>query len=122
MLLFLFSLAGIPPLAGFASKFVLFSSTVWDPVNGVVTFEWLWLALVAVLNSAISLYYYARVVKAMYIEKPKSEEKLVIPKPFVFAMALCVIGVVVLGVYPNMLLDLCATAADALTDLVATCI
>ena len=117
MLLFLFSLAGIPPLAGFASKFVLFGSTIWDPVTATVDLQWLWLTVVAVLNSAISLYYYARVVKAMYIEKPKNEEKLVIGKPFVIAIALCVVGVIVLGVYPNVLLDLCQTAADALGNL-----
>ena len=117
MLLFLFSLAGIPPLAGFASKFVLFGSTIWDPATGTVSLQWLWLTLVAVLNSAISLYYYARVVKAMYIEKPKCEDKLVIGKPFIIAMAVCALGVIILGLYPNVLLDLCEVAAGELGKL-----
>lgn len=112
MMLFLFSLAGIPPLAGFTSKFVLFSGAIF--VDGVVSYEWVWLVFVAVINSAISLYYYARVVKAMYIEKPASEEALSVPVPFMVAIALCVIGVIVLGVYPEVLLRLCSTAAEFL--------
>ena len=52
MMLFLFSLAGIPPLAGFTSKFFLFSSAIGD-VDGV-TSQWVWLAFIAILNSAIS--------------------------------------------------------------------
>ena len=112
MMLCLFSLAGIPPLAGFTSKFVLFSSAIY--VNGEVVTEWLWLILIAVLNSAMSLYYYARVVKTMYIEEGESTEKLVISKVFMVAIALCVIGIIVLGVYPQPLLRLCRTAATAL--------
>ena len=112
MMLCLFSLAGIPPLAGFTSKFVLFSSAIY--VNGEVSTQWLWLILVAVLNSAMSLYYYARVVKAMYIEEGESTEKLVIGKVFMVAIALCVVGIIVLGVYPQPLLRLCRTAAIAL--------
>ena len=112
MMLFLFSLAGIPPLAGFTSKFVLFSGAIF--VNGAVSMQWMWLALIAVLNSAISLYYYARVVKAMYIEKPACEDKVSVPKPFMVAILLCVIGVIVLGVYPEYLIDLCSKAATAL--------
>jgi NADH-quinone oxidoreductase subunit N len=112
MMLFLFSLAGIPPLAGFTSKFVLFSGAVF--VDGAVSMQWMWLAFIAVINSAISLYYYARVVKTMYIEKPTCDDKLVVPAPFMVAIALCVVGVIVLGVYPELLLDLCAKAAAVL--------
>ncbi len=112
MMLCLFSLAGIPPLAGFTSKFILFSGAIY--VNGAIETQWLWLILVAVLNSAMSLYYYARVVKAMYIDEGESEEKLKINKTFMIAIALCVVGVVVLGIYPEPLLKLCETAAIAL--------
>ncbi|MFT0898721.1 NADH-quinone oxidoreductase subunit N [Candidatus Methanoprimaticola sp. MG2] len=112
MLLFLFSLAGIPPLAGFTSKFFLFNSAIGG-VDGV-TSQWVWLAFIAILNSAISLYYYARVVKAMYIEKGSSTEKIVIPKTFLAAIVICVVFVIVLGVYPTLLFDLCETAASVL--------
>jgi NADH-quinone oxidoreductase subunit N len=112
MMLFLFSLAGIPPLAGFTSKFVLFSAAIWDG-NGVMT-QWIWLAFIAILNSAISLYYYARVVKAMYIEKGESAEKIKIPKAFTAGIAICVAFVIILGVYPQLVLDFCTTAASTL--------
>lgn len=112
MLLFLFSLAGIPPLAGFTSKFVLFSSAIY--VDGAVVTDWVWLALVAILNSAISLYYYARVVKAMYIETGESQEKVKVKGVYTFTVLLCVIGVIVLGVYPGPLLDLIGQAAGDL--------
>lgn len=112
MMICLFSLAGIPPLAGFTSKFILFSGAIY--VDGAVQTQWLWLILVAVLNSAMSLYYYARVVKAMYIEEGESTEKIVVGKTFLIAIALCVIGVIVMGVYPEPVLKLCSTAAAAL--------
>ncbi len=112
MLLFLFSLAGIPPLAGFTSKFFLFNAALG--ADGAVSSQWAWLAFVAILNSAISLYYYARVVKAMYIEKGSSEEKIKIPKPFLAAIVICVVFVIVLGVYPQLIFDYCESAASAL--------
>jgi len=112
MMLCLFSLAGIPPLAGFTSKFILFSGAIY--VNNTIDTTWLWLILVAVLNSAMSLYYYARVVKAMYIETGESTEKVVIGKVFMLAIAVCVIAIIVLGVYPQPLLKLCEFAAAAL--------
>ena len=79
-----------------------------------VTSQWVWLAFIAILNSAISLYYYARVVKAMYIEKGPSTEKIKVPKIFTVAIAICVIFVIVLGVYPQLIFDFCETAAAAL--------
>ena len=112
MMLCLFSLSGIPPLAGFTSKFILFSSAIY--VNGAIDTQWLWLILVAVLNSAMSLYYYARVVKAMYIEEGDCTEKVKIGKAFLVAILICVAAVIVLGVYPEPLLDLCESAATAL--------
>ena len=113
MLIFLFSLAGIPPLAGFASKFVLFSSAIVDGTGAVQT-QWIWLAFVAILNSAISLYYYARVVKAMYVDKGESEEKLVIKKSHLAAILLCVFFVIAIGVYPEPVIKLCSMAAASL--------
>ena len=108
MMLFLFSLAGIPPLAGFTSKFFLFASAVGVP--GQASGEFVWLAFIAILNSAISLYYYARVVKAMYIEKGTSTEKIKIPRVFTLAIVICLIFVIVLGVYPDLLYGFCEDA------------
>ena len=115
MLIFLFSLAGIPPLAGFMSKFVLFSSAIF--VDGAVVTKWLWLGLIAVLNSAISLYYYARVVKAMYVDAGESTERIKIKPTHTIAMLICVVFVIYLGVFPDALIDACAKAAEVLFTL-----
>src|SRR5213075_3027846 len=61
MLLFMLSLGGIPPTAGFMGKFWLFSSAI--------DAGFVWLAVIGVLNSAISLYYYIRIVVFMYLKK-----------------------------------------------------
>ena len=60
MAIFLFSLTGIPPFAGFFGKWLLFTA--------VIKQELYWLAVVGLLNSVVSLYYYARIIKAMFLE------------------------------------------------------
>lgn len=117
MTLFLLSLAGIPPLAGFASKFVLFSSAVYSSLEPGQS--WLiWLAIAGVLNSALSLYYYARVIKNMYMEKGP-EEKLRVP-PMMFAgIFFAVIMVVLIGVFPDPFVSVCKDAASAFTGLLS---
>ncbi len=112
MMLFLFSLAGIPPLAGFTSKFFLFSSTMGTSAG--LESQWIWLAFIAILNSAISLYYYARVVKAMYVEKGDSSDRVKVPAAFTVGILICIIAVIVLGVYPQLIFDFCETAAQTL--------
>ncbi|MCL2607718.1 MAG: NADH-quinone oxidoreductase subunit N [Methanomassiliicoccaceae archaeon] len=105
--LFMFSLAGIPPLAGFASKFILFS--------GAVTAEgtWIWLVALAVINSALSLYYYARVVKAMFVDKGATTEKIRVPHSFKFAIAICAVATVAMGLYLGPIMEICEAAAAA---------
>lgn len=66
MAIFLFSLAGIPPLAGFIGKFYLFAA--------VIKGQFYLLALIAGINSVLSLYYYARIVRAMFLEFPSGGE------------------------------------------------
>ena len=108
MLLLLFSLAGIPPLGGFASKVVLFSSAI-EAAPGA---EWLvWLAVAAIINSAISLYYYVRVVKYMYGEDGKTEERIRTPAPMFLSVLLCVLAIVFIGLFPETVLSLCEEAA-----------
>ncbi|WP_435094088.1 NADH-quinone oxidoreductase subunit N [Halorubrum sp. N11] len=68
MAVFMFSLAGLPPFAGFFSKYFLFMSAI---DNG-----FLWLAAIGAVNSVISLYYYSRVVKALFIDDPASSSSL----------------------------------------------
>ncbi|GIW39514.1 MAG: NADH-quinone oxidoreductase subunit N [Candidatus Binatia bacterium] len=92
MSVFLFSLTGIPPLAGFVGKFYLFAA--------VVERELYFLALVGVLNSVVSLYYYARIVKTMFLDFPEAGDGTV--RVGLHSGSLLwglVAGTVVLGVY-----------------------
>lgn len=66
MAIFLFSLTGIPPFAGFFGKWLLFAAVIDKGLY--------WLAFVGLLNSVVSLYYYARIVKAMYLETPEETD------------------------------------------------
>lgn len=94
---FLFSLTGLPPFAGFAGKWYLFVSVLeraGDPGGG----WYVALAIVAALNTAVSLYYYARILRAMFLEAPFTEEPLVSPVGTnvllgAFATAILVFGV-----------------------------
>jgi proton-translocating NADH-quinone oxidoreductase chain N len=115
MTILLFSLAGIPPLAGFASKVVLFSSPIQGTVAGA---DWLvWLAVAGIINSAISLYYYARVVKYMYVDELEEKapaERLRLPISMNVAVAICVIATIGIGLFPDLFIQLCQDAAHAL--------
>lgn len=98
--LFLVSLGGIPPTAGFVGKFYLFSAAV---KNGYVG-----LALIGVLNSAVSIYYYLRLVVFMYMVPAPGEVPVPRPPRLAFSLALCAsaAAVLVLGIVPRSLLDL----------------
>ncbi len=71
MTILLFALAGIPPLSGFVSKVVLFSAAV--DASQIASQNWMiWLAVAGILNSALSLYYYVRVIKYMYVDEGRA--------------------------------------------------
>jgi NADH-quinone oxidoreductase subunit N len=90
MTLALFSLAGIPPVAGFFGKFFLFTAAAEK--------GYYLLVLIAVLNTIISLFYYLLVVKAMFINKNESPvEKFRIDLPTRIGLIICVGGIVVTG-------------------------
>jgi NADH-quinone oxidoreductase subunit N len=105
MTLFLFSLAGMPPTAGFVGKFYLFS--------GAIKAGYIWLAIIGVLNSAASVYYYLRVMVYMYMKDPVEEfDWMKVTPPIMLSIALSVIGVLVPGVVPSYLLDLAQKAVQ----------
>ncbi|MDH4162245.1 MAG: NADH-quinone oxidoreductase subunit N [Nitrospirota bacterium] len=97
MLIFLFSLTGIPPMAGFVGKFYIFKSAVQAGM--------IWLAIVGVLFSAISAYFYLRVIMLMYMYDPKEEFGLVQSPALALALAISVTAVIVIGVYPTPVLE-----------------
>ena len=102
MLIFMFSLTGIPPMAGFMGKFYLFISAV--------SAGYTWLVIVAVLFSAISAYYYLRIVMLMYMKEPKETVQLNSSPGLGLVLAVTVIAVLFIGVLPSKFLMLAKAA------------
>jgi NADH-quinone oxidoreductase subunit N len=97
MSIFLLSLTGIPPLAGFAGKFYVFSAAVKA--------NFYWLAVIGVLNSAVAAYYYLRVLMYMYFREPIKE----IGKPdfsaaYVVVILLSIAALLYMGIFPRSVL------------------
>jgi NADH-quinone oxidoreductase subunit N len=106
MLLFMLSLGGIPPTAGFMGKFWLFSAAIDAHYYG--------LALIGVLNSAISLYYYIRIVVFMYVKKDALGTEPRTTPALAAALAVAVAATLVLGVYPRLLFQVADASARTL--------
>ena len=104
MLVFLLSLTGIPPTAGFVGKFYLFGAAVEA--------GYIWLVLIAVVNSAISLFYYMRVVMVMYMrDLPPQGIALSQSSTLHIAILLAVAGTLLLGIFPGPILDFARVSA-----------
>ena len=103
MVIFILSLAGIPPLAGFFGKFYVFLSAVGRDPKG---YGLMWLVAVGVANSALSLYYYLKILKQMYIIEPTDQTPLKASRPLMAALAVSALVVIGLGLYPSPLLSL----------------
>jgi NADH-quinone oxidoreductase subunit N len=98
MTVMLLSLAGFPPTAGFVGKFYIFRSAV---EAGQI-----WLVIIGAINTAISAFYYLRVVVTMYMREPEAElDFLAYPRLLIVALTLAAIGVVLIGILPSYFLS-----------------
>jgi len=105
MLLLMFSMAGVPPTVGFFAKmFVL---------EAVVSIEMTWLALVGVFFSIIGVYYYLRIVKLMYFDKPIDDTPLTAGLDTRIALSVNGLMMLALGMFPAAILSICASAIGA---------
>jgi NADH-quinone oxidoreductase subunit N len=98
MLIFMFSLAGIPPLAGFVGKFYIFSAAI---KSGLV-----WLAIVGVVNSAIACYYYMRVTIYMYFKEAEYDASIEMKPASSIATFIAVVFVLLIGVFPSFFINI----------------
>lgn len=115
MAVFMFSLAGIPPTGGFIGKFYAFSAAVQA--------GYIWLAVIGVLMSAVSAYFYLRVLVVMYMHEPAVQAEA--PEPrfadlpgaafgLVVSLLLCTVAVLALGVWPGLLTQIAQKAVNGL--------
>ena len=110
MLVFMLSLAGIPLTAGFAGKFQIFKTAVEQ--------GYIWLTVIGVLNSVVSIYYYLRMIVVMYMQRPTADsisQRATPSVPLYAAIAMAMAGVALLGVFPSLWMDLSLESVSAMT-------
>jgi NADH-quinone oxidoreductase subunit N len=98
MLIFLLSLAGIPPTAGFIAKYYIFA--------GLIETQHTKLAVIAVLNAAVSVYYYLRIVVAMFMKEPTEKTKLSLSPGILVAISVALVFTLWIGFYPDPFINL----------------
>jgi NADH-quinone oxidoreductase subunit N len=99
MLLILFSMAGIPPIVGFMAKVSV--------LEALISVHQVWLAVAALLFAIIGAYYYIYVVKVMYFESPQDTTPVVCPLNMRLAISLNGLAVLLLGLFPGTLFNIC---------------
>ena len=106
------ALIGIPPSGIFIAKLYIFSAALHSDLA--------WLAMVGVVNSVVSAYYYLRVVRTMYVTPPTTEEKVPSSHAFRIALAVTALAVLGLGIYPAPLLQVAEEAVGPLLQMAGT--
>jgi len=107
MAIFMFSLAGLPPTAGFFAKFYVFSAAVKERFIGLV--------IIGVINAMVSLYYYLKVVVYMYMQEPEEVPSPAKPLPTLsLALMVSAIGALALGLWPGTALDFFQSSVEPL--------
>ena len=102
MSLFMVSLAGFPPTAGFIAKYGLLSAAA---ANGYI-----WLVIIAVLNTLLSAYYYLRLIVNMYMKKEDDTEELKYTIMNQYFVGLLAVIILILGIAPNFLIEIAEKA------------
>ena len=111
MLVFLLSLAGVPPLAGFIGKVYIFAAAVHQKMFFLVT--------VGLINVIISFYYYLIVVKKIYTLEPKETTPIHLSMPLKVVIYAGIAGVILLGVWPQPFIEFSVAATSVFTGLAA---
>lgn len=96
--LFMFALAGIPPFAGFFGKYYIFIAAIKADLT--------WLAILGVISSAISVYFYLRIVVLMYFKTSEDNTSIVVDNNSLLAISISIAIVILLGIFPGSFLDL----------------
>jgi NADH-quinone oxidoreductase subunit N len=100
--IFLLSLTGVPPTAGFFGKLYVFSAAI---EQGHIA-----LAVIGLLNSAVGAYYYLRVITLLYMARPEGEAAVTQPAAYRFALVVSSLLILVIGVFPEQLLQVLTLA------------
>ena len=106
LLLAVLSFAGVPPLGGFTAKFLVFTAAIQADMS--------WLAIIGVLTSVLQTAYLMRLINYMYARKPKDETKIKEPIKLLIPIFILVAAIIILGIYPQAVLDLIQTATQQL--------
>jgi len=104
LMICLLSLGGVPPTAGFMGKLYLLSAAIEKGL--------LWLAVVGVINSVISLAYYWKIIHALYVAPAQTEEPVRTSSTLAAALGMTVAGVLIIGIFPGPILALIQVAAQ----------
>jgi NADH-quinone oxidoreductase subunit N len=102
MLILMFSMAGVPPTLGFYAKLSV--------LQAVIGANHTWLAIVAIIFSIIGAFYYLRIIKLMYFDKPEINQPFESSMDMKVVLSANALGILALGIFPGNLLTLCATA------------
>ena len=106
MLIFMLSLGGIPPTAGFMGKVWVFGAAIDQ--------GFIWLAVIGVVNSAISLYYYYRIIVFMWLKEETLGSDIEMSPGIATVLGIAVVGSIFFGIFPDMLFDYAQTASEVL--------
>jgi NADH-quinone oxidoreductase subunit N len=107
MTVFLLSLGGFPPTAGFIGKWYIFSAAVQEGHY--------WLAIIGMLTSVVSVFYYLRIIVMMYMSEARHEAPAVKLSPFAIAgLTVSLLAILYLGVYPTTVIDLAQSSIDTI--------